>query len=82
MAKVDCTEGGKDICGKFSVSGYPTLKIFKNGEFSQDYNGPREAGNFIFIIILKLFIFFEVLNSVFINDYNGKVKEGTYVGNS
>lgn len=43
LAKVDCTEGGKETCNKFSVSGYPTLKIFKNGEVSQDYNGPREA---------------------------------------
>lgn len=44
FAKVDCTEAGKEICGKFSVSGYPTLKIFRNGEVAQDYNGPREAG--------------------------------------
>lgn len=44
LALVDCTEGGKDTCSQFSISGYPTLKIFKNGEFSQDYNGPREAG--------------------------------------
>lgn len=43
LAKVDCTEGGKKTCEKFSVSGYPTLKIFKNGAVSQDYNGPREA---------------------------------------
>lgn len=43
LAKVDCTEGGKETCNKFSVSGYPTLKIFKNGEVSQEYNGPREA---------------------------------------
>lgn len=47
LAKVDCTEGGKDTCGKFSVSGYPTLKIFKNGEVSQDYNGPREAAGIV-----------------------------------
>lgn len=47
MAKVDCTEGGKDICNKFGVTGYPTLKIFRNGEFSQEYNGPREAGGII-----------------------------------
>lgn len=44
FAKVDCTEAGKEICSKHSVSGYPTLKIFRNGEVSQDYNGPREAG--------------------------------------
>lgn len=43
LAKVDCTEAGKDTCNKFSVTGYPTLKIFKNGELSQEYSGPREA---------------------------------------
>jgi len=47
LAKVDCTEAGKETCNKFSVSGYPTLKIFKNGEFSQDYNGPREADGIV-----------------------------------
>lgn len=25
------------------MSGYPTLKIFRQDEVSQDYNGPREA---------------------------------------
>lgn len=45
LAQVDCTEAGKETCNKFSVSGYPTLKIFKNGEFASEYNGPREAGN-------------------------------------
>lgn len=43
LAKVDCTEAGKDTCGRFEVRGYPTVKIFRNGELSQDYNGPREA---------------------------------------
>lgn len=43
LAKVDCTEGGKETCGKHGVSGYPTLKIFRNGEVSKDYDGPREA---------------------------------------
>jgi len=43
LAKVDCTEEGKDTCNKFEVRGYPTLKIFRNGELSADYNGPREA---------------------------------------
>lgn len=58
LAKVDCTEGGKETCTKFGVSGYPTLKIFKNGEVAQDYNGPREAGqcpyiyaNFMFVCV-------------------------------
>jgi len=43
LGKVDCTEGGKDICSRMGVSGYPTLKIFRGGEVSSDYNGPREA---------------------------------------
>jgi len=47
LAKVDCTEGGKDTCNKFSVSGYPTLKIFKNGQESSDYSGPREAAGIV-----------------------------------
>jgi len=47
LAKVDCTEGGKDTCGRFQVSGYPTVKIFRNGEVSQDYNGPREANGIV-----------------------------------
>lgn len=47
LAKVDCTEAGKETCGKFSVQGYPTLKIFKNGEVSQEYNGPREAAGIV-----------------------------------
>ena len=42
ILKVDCTEAGKDTCGRFGVTGYPTVKIFKGGELSSDYNGPRE----------------------------------------
>lgn len=47
LAKVDCTEGGKETCNKNSVTGYPTLKIFRNGEFSQEYNGPRDAAGIV-----------------------------------
>jgi len=47
LAKVDCTEAGKETCSKFSVSGYPTLKIFKYGEVASDYNGPREANGIV-----------------------------------
>lgn len=47
LAQIDCTEAGKETCNKFSVSGYPTLKIFKNGEFSTEYNGPREAAGIV-----------------------------------
>jgi len=47
LAKVDCTEAGKDICSKYGVSGYPTLKIFRGGEMSQDYDGPRDSAGII-----------------------------------
>ena len=41
--QVDCT-ANTEVCGKYGVSGYPTLKIFRGGEFAEDYNGAREAG--------------------------------------
>jgi len=43
IAKVDCVGEGKESCSKHGVSGYPTLKIFRDGEISQDYDGPRDA---------------------------------------
>lgn len=47
LAKVDCTEAGKETCNKFGVTGYPTLKIFKDGEVNKDYSGPRDADGII-----------------------------------
>ncbi len=43
LVKVDCP-ANNELCGKFGVSGYPTLKIFRNGKFSADYQGPRNSG--------------------------------------
>lgn len=40
---MDCTEAGKETCGKYGVSGYPTLKVFRNGEMSKDYDGGRDS---------------------------------------
>ena len=45
--KVDCVGEGKDICSKHGVSGYPTLKVFRNGAMEKDYDGPREASKSI-----------------------------------
>ncbi|XP_037119907.1 protein disulfide isomerase family A, member 8 isoform X1 [Syngnathus acus] len=42
LAKVDCT-AQVDTCSRFGVSGYPTLKIFRNGKDSASYDGPRSA---------------------------------------
>lgn len=46
LAKVDCT-ASTDLCGKYGVSGYPTLKIFRGGEVAEDYNGPRDADGIV-----------------------------------
>lgn len=50
---MDCTANSK-VCSKYGVSGYPTLKIFRDGEESGAYDGPRTAGmalsHFIFSI--------------------------------
>jgi len=46
LVKVDCT-AETAVCGEFGVSGYPTLKIFKNGEFNKEYQGPREADGIV-----------------------------------
>uniref|UniRef100_A0A1A7YFP9 Protein disulfide-isomerase n=1 Tax=Iconisemion striatum TaxID=60296 RepID=A0A1A7YFP9_9TELE len=46
LAKVDCTASSK-ICSKYGVSGYPTLKIFRDGEESGPYDGPRSADGIV-----------------------------------
>jgi len=46
LIKVDCTVETK-VCGKYGVSGYPTLKIFKAGEMQADYQGPRESAGIV-----------------------------------
>ena len=43
LAKVDCP-ANTGVCSQFGVSGYPTIKIFRNGIISGDYSGPRNAG--------------------------------------
>uniref|UniRef100_A0AAQ5ZS45 Thioredoxin domain-containing protein n=1 Tax=Amphiprion ocellaris TaxID=80972 RepID=A0AAQ5ZS45_AMPOC len=40
--QVDCTTHS-ETCGRFGVSGYPTLKIFRYGRDSAPYDGPRTA---------------------------------------
>nr|XP_033775897.1 protein disulfide-isomerase A3 [Geotrypetes seraphini] len=46
LAKVDCT-ANSNICNKYGVSGYPTLKIFRDGEESGAYDGPRTADGIV-----------------------------------
>uniref|UniRef100_A0AAY4AZC0 Protein disulfide-isomerase n=1 Tax=Denticeps clupeoides TaxID=299321 RepID=A0AAY4AZC0_9TELE len=46
LAKVDCT-ASTNVCSKYGVSGYPTLKIFRGGEDSGGYDGPRTADGIV-----------------------------------
>ncbi|XP_034444883.1 protein disulfide-isomerase A3 [Hippoglossus hippoglossus] len=46
VAKVDCTTSS-NTCSKYGVSGYPTLKIFRDGEDSGPYDGPRTADGIV-----------------------------------
>uniref|UniRef100_A0A8B9RJ15 protein disulfide-isomerase n=1 Tax=Astyanax mexicanus TaxID=7994 RepID=A0A8B9RJ15_ASTMX len=46
LAKVDCTVNSK-TCETFVVNGYPTLKIFQNGEEASSYDGPRTADGIV-----------------------------------
>ncbi|XP_061780820.1 protein disulfide-isomerase A3 [Nerophis lumbriciformis] len=46
LVKVDCT-ANSEICGKYGVNGYPTLKIFREGEVSGPYEGPRTADGIV-----------------------------------
>lgn len=63
LVKVDCTVETK-VCGKYGVNGYPTLKIFKGGEMSSDYNGPREADGIVKYMRTKAGPVSKELNSV------------------
>jgi len=45
LAKVDATEEG-ELGTRFGVRGYPTIKVFRNGEAS-DYEGPRDAAGIV-----------------------------------
>lgn len=52
LAKVDCT-ANTEVCSKYGVTGYPTLKIFRGGEFAEEYQGPREEAGIVNLMSSK-----------------------------
>uniref|UniRef100_A0A8D0HEK8 Protein disulfide-isomerase A3 n=1 Tax=Sphenodon punctatus TaxID=8508 RepID=A0A8D0HEK8_SPHPU len=46
LVKVDCT-ANSNTCNKYGVSGYPTLKMFRDGEETGTYDGPRTADGIV-----------------------------------
>jgi protein disulfide-isomerase-like protein len=45
IGKIDCTTERR-LCSKFNVEGYPTLKIYRDGDY-MDYPGKRDADSMI-----------------------------------
>jgi protein disulfide-isomerase A1 len=46
LAKVDCTEEA-DLCSKYGVEGYPTLKVFRGPDAISSYSGARKAPAYV-----------------------------------
>merc|ERR1712179_142405 len=44
IADVDCTAGGKSLCEKHGVQGYPTIK-YGDPKSLQDYDGGRDLAS-------------------------------------
>ena len=42
IADVDCTAGGEELCSKYGVQGYPSIKAYRPGEEFVDYEGGRD----------------------------------------
>lgn len=42
LAAIDCGTAS-ELCRKFNIEGYPTIKYFKNGKFVSDYNKERST---------------------------------------
>lgn len=47
LAALDCTVDGVETCRTQQIMGYPTLKLFRHGEFVEQYSGGRDAENLI-----------------------------------
>ena len=44
IGDADCTADAKELCEKFEIRGYPTIKYFKDGDVwtGEDYQGGRD----------------------------------------
>ncbi|KAL9986354.1 hypothetical protein ACROYT_G000492 [Oculina patagonica] len=45
FAKVDCVNDGQQLCQRFNIQGYPTIKLFKYGQYVGDYVGQRDRNS-------------------------------------
>lgn len=48
IGDVDCTtDGGKPLCSKYGVRGYPTIKTFAGNPMGDDYKGGRKYDDLV-----------------------------------
>ncbi|KAI1310345.1 protein disulfide-isomerase [Xylaria venustula] len=83
LAKVDCTEE-QDLCQKYGVEGYPTLKIFRGPENITPYSGQRKAAAITSYMIKQSLPAVSKLDSETLEDFKtaDKVVLVAYVGDS
>jgi protein disulfide-isomerase A6 len=75
IGDVDCTADGEELCSKFEVRGYPTIKYFTDGDVDgQDYQGGRDFDS------LKQFVEENLEAKCNVNDLeNCNEKEKSYI---
>eukprot|EP00544_Gedaniella_sp_CCMP2646_P003235 CAMPEP_0202506998 /NCGR_PEP_ID=MMETSP1361-20130828/51490_1 /ASSEMBLY_ACC=CAM_ASM_000849 /TAXON_ID=210615 /ORGANISM="Staurosira complex sp., Strain CCMP2646" /LENGTH=146 /DNA_ID=CAMNT_0049141089 /DNA_START=164 /DNA_END=604 /DNA_ORIENTATION=+ len=75
IGDVDCTADGEELCSKFEVRGYPTIKYFTDGDVDgQDYQGGRDFDS------LKQFVEENLEAKCNVNDLeNCSEKEKSYI---
>lgn len=50
LFEINCDED-RSLCDKAGIQGFPTLKVYANGVHTEDYQGDRTKGNFLYYLI-------------------------------
>lgn len=81
LGKVDCTGDAKELCDKYNVARYPSIKIFQNGKFVKDYEDPRNA--LAIVKYMKYYVapsYVELKNETDLNEFLNARQQTTIVG--
>src|SRR6266487_2390864 len=60
LVKVDCTEEA-ELCQKYGVEGYPTIKVFRGPDNITPYSGQRKAQAYVGIIQSFPYLYLSIL---------------------